>query len=41
LARWEDSANDFIMLKDALSLSPPHGLRVYERELTLNNNFLW
>ena len=27
---WEGSANDFTVLKDALSLPPPHGLRVYE-----------
>jgi len=37
---WEGSMNDIIVLKDALSLPTPHGLKVYESELTLNNNFL-
>jgi len=27
---WESSANDFTVLKDTLSLPPPHGLRVHE-----------
>jgi len=35
---YEGYANDFTVLKDVLSLPPPHGLRVYEGGLTLNNN---
>ncbi|XP_020263684.1 uncharacterized protein LOC109839604 [Asparagus officinalis] len=30
MAGWEGAANDFTILKDALSLPPPNGLRVYE-----------
>ncbi|XP_020273476.1 uncharacterized protein LOC109848413 isoform X2 [Asparagus officinalis] len=30
MAGWEGSASDFRILKDALSLPHPHGLRVYE-----------
>jgi len=30
LAGWEGSANDFTVLKDALALPPPNGLRLYE-----------
>jgi hypothetical protein len=30
MAGWEGSANDFTVLKDALSLPPPNGLRVIE-----------
>lgn len=30
LAGWEGSANDYAILKDALSLPPPSGLRVIE-----------
>jgi len=38
MAGLEGFANDFILLKDALSLPPPYGLRVYDGGLTLNNN---
>jgi len=38
MTSWKGSTNDFTVLKDALSLPPLHGLRVYEDELTLKNN---
>jgi len=33
--RAGDSTNDFTVLKDALSLPPPHGLQVYEGGLII------
>jgi len=35
MSRWEDSTNGFTVLKDALSLPPPHGLQVYEGGLII------